>query len=52
MFDQSTFVRRSEGKVIGESRWTVSADGKTLTMTGWMTTPDGERNEYKNVYWK
>ena len=44
------FVRKSEGKPIGESRWTVSADGSTLTMTGWMTPANGQRNEYKNVY--
>ena len=46
------FVRKRDGKVDGESRWTVSADGKTLTDTGWLNSPTGGRNEYKSVYLK
>jgi hypothetical protein len=44
------FLRKSEGKPVGESRWTISTDGKTLSMKGWNTTPQGERNDYTSVY--
>ncbi len=46
------FVRKRDGKPDGESRWTVSADGKTLTDTGWANSPTGERNEYKSIFVK
>ena len=44
------FLRKSEGKPMGESRWTISTDGTTLSLKGWSTTPQGERNEYTCVY--
>ena len=41
-----------EGKTLSESRGTVSADGKTATVTGTGMTPKGEKIKFTAVYEK
>ncbi len=41
-----------DGKTVGESRATVSADGKTATVTGTGMTPKGEKTKFTAVYEK
>jgi hypothetical protein len=41
-----------EGKTVGESRATVSADGKTATVVGTGLTPKGEKTKFTAVYEK
>jgi hypothetical protein len=41
-----------DGKTVGESRATVSADGKTATVTGTGMTPKGEKTTFTAVYEK
>jgi uncharacterized Zn-binding protein involved in type VI secretion len=41
-----------DGKPVGESRATVSADGKTATVTGTGMTPKGEKTKFTAVYEK
>ena len=40
------------GKTVGESRATVSADGKTATVTGTGMSPKGEKTKFTAVYEK
>jgi len=41
-----------DGKTLAESRATVSADGKTATVTGTGVTPKGEKTKFTAVYEK
>jgi hypothetical protein len=41
-----------DGKTVGESRATLSADGKTATVTGTGMTPKGEKTKFTAVYEK
>ena len=41
-----------DGKPVGETRATVSADGKTATVTGTGMTPKGEKTKFTAVYEK
>jgi uncharacterized Zn-binding protein involved in type VI secretion len=44
------FTNMKDGKTVGESRATVSADGKTATVTGSGVNPKGVRVEFTAVY--
>lgn len=48
----STGVFKRAGKPVGKVRRTISADGKTLTVTGNSVTPDGKKVSYTSVYTK
>jgi hypothetical protein len=52
--DERTRALRSmkEGKTVGESRATISADGKTITVTGTGVNPKGEKVKFTAVYEK
>ena len=41
-----------DGKTVGESRATMSADGKTVTVTGTGTAPKGTKMKFTAVYEK
>lgn len=41
-----------DGKTVGESRATVSADGKTVTVTGTGMSPKGQKTKFTAVYEK
>jgi hypothetical protein len=46
------FKSTKDGKPVGENRATVSADGKTATVTGTGLTPKGEKTTFTAVYEK
>lgn len=46
----ATFIR--QGKVVGSGRRTISSDGKTMTIRGNVTLPDGKKATYVSVYEK
>lgn len=52
--DDRTLETKStkDGKTVGENRATVSADGKTATVTGTGLTPKGEKTKFTAVYEK
>jgi len=50
--DVATGTLKRDGKAIGTFKRTVSGDGKTMTIQGELTTPDGKKAKYTSVYVK
>lgn len=48
--DKSTAQLKRAGKVVGTATRTVSADGKSMTVAGTVTMPDGKKASYSAVY--
>jgi hypothetical protein len=49
---KSTGTFKREGKVVGTGTRTISSDGKTMTIVGKVTLPDGKPATYRAVYEK
>jgi hypothetical protein len=50
--DTSTGTFKRGGKKIGSAKRVISKDGKTMTITGNVTLPDGKKGSYTAVYEK
>lgn len=48
--DVATGTLKRDGKVIGTVKRSYSGDGKTMTIRGELTTPDGKKAKYTAVY--
>jgi hypothetical protein len=48
--DTSTATFKRQGKAVGNARRVISSDGKTMTITGEVTQPDGKKATYTAVY--
>jgi hypothetical protein len=48
--DKSIATYKRQGKAVGTGTRTVSADGKTMTITGEVTLPDGKKTTTVSVY--
>jgi len=46
----STATFKRQGKVAGNAKRVISADGKTMTITGAVTNADGKKGTYTAVY--
>jgi hypothetical protein len=48
--DKSTATLKRQGKVVGKAERRISSDGKTMTIIGEVTQPDGKKAQYTAVY--